>query len=106
MQVSTAAEKVNVPQAETTDINSVIAALNYKIEVIQNRYVSLVNDMNTLTAARKDVTEGIAGQITEQLKPMREDIAQMSNQIKLIREEMAQIEEQLGVVMAGRKSKK
>lgn len=106
VQLSTAAETSSSQPQNASDINSVISALNYKIELIQGRYISLVNDMNALTASRKELSEGLADQIAQQLKPMQEDISQMSTQIKLIRDEMSQIQEDLGLIMSERKLKK
>jgi len=89
----------------SANINSIISALNYKIELIQNRYVSLVSDMNALTASRKELTEGMAGEIAQQLKPMQDDIAQMATQVKLIRDEISQLQEDLGLLKSERKTK-
>jgi septal ring factor EnvC (AmiA/AmiB activator) len=105
VQVSTAEASV-APAAPVSqsDFDGAISALNYKIELIQNRYISLVSDMNALTAARKDITEGIAGQITQQLKPLQDDMAQMADQIKLIRDELSQVQEDLGIILSNKKN--
>jgi len=81
-----------------SDEGGAISTLNYKIEYMQSRYNSLLNDMDDLRTKLKDVKRIVAEQGQNQVNVKR--IVEIDMELAVIRSEIAQMRQDISKISA------
>ncbi|MHB9156378.1 MAG: hypothetical protein ACYC5N_11950 [Endomicrobiales bacterium] len=78
------------------DVNAALSDMNYKIEVIQERYLRLNKDIDELRLADRDQRRILNEQILLQVDPR--SIASLQAEVALVRADLAQAREDLSLL--------
>ena len=91
-EVSVSSAPIVVTDTKNDQINNAISTLNYKLELVQSRYVSLSNQVDELSKRKSNM------QNENQSLNEPTSIADIQSELKLMRSEIAQIREDASIV--------